>query len=149
MKYNLCCFTVNTTHACIIANNYICKNLDNIKVIYINEKREFKKIKEIISKFYSSIEEKLYYSEWLNEDIINDYDNEEFVFVVHGNEKFIENVNKFLSINEFNGYVINCYDIYEIKSNIEEIIKKHDYYINTTSVSNANIKLDNNMKKTS
>ena len=149
MKYNLCCFTVNTTHACSIANNYICKNLDNIKVIYINEKREFKKIKEIISKFYSSIEEKLYYSEWLNEDIINDYDNEEFVFVVHGNEKFIENVNKFLSINEFNGYVINCYDIYEIKSNIEEIIKKHDYYINTTSVSNANIKLDNNMKKTS
>ena len=149
MKYNLCCFTVNTTHACIIANNYICKNLDNIKVIYINEKSEFKKIKEIISKFYSSIEEKLYYSEWLNEDIINDYDNEEFVFVVHGNEKFIENVNKFLSINEFNGYVINCYDIYEIKSNIEEIIKKHDYYINTTSVSNANIKLDNNMKKTS
>ena len=40
MKNKLCCFTVNTTHACIIANNYISNNLDNVKIIYINEKNE-------------------------------------------------------------------------------------------------------------
>ena len=42
-KYKMCCFTVNTTHACIIANNYIVNNLDNVKIIYINEKDENKK----------------------------------------------------------------------------------------------------------
>jgi hypothetical protein len=30
-KCKLCCFTVNTTHACIIANNYIVSNLNNIR----------------------------------------------------------------------------------------------------------------------
>lgn len=133
-KCKLCCFTVNTTHACIIANNYIVNNLDNVKIIYINEKDENKKLRNIISRFYKSMEDRMYYSEWLNEAIINDYDKEEFVFVVHGKEKFITNVNKFLDINEFNGYIIDCYDICEIKSNIEDVINIHDYYMNTTGI---------------
>ena len=141
MKYKLCCFTANTTHACIMANNYITNNLNNVKVIYINEKNEIKKIKNIISKFYSSIEEKMYYCEWLNEEIINDYEYEEFVFVVHGTERFISNVNKFLNINNFNGFVINCYDIFEIKSSIDEIIKSHDFYMNTSGIIGSDVKI--------
>ena len=39
-KIKVCCFTVNSTHACIIANNFIEKQLENVKVIYINEKSE-------------------------------------------------------------------------------------------------------------
>lgn len=134
MKTKLCCFTVNTTHACIIANNYIENNLDNVKIIYINEKSESKKLKSIISKFYKKIEDRMYYLEWLNENILNDYENEEFVFVVHGRQQFISNVNKFLDINEFNGYVINCYDICSIKDSIEDIMLSHDYYMNSSGV---------------
>lgn len=136
-KYKMCCFTVNTTHACIIANNYIAKSLKNVKVIYINEKDESRKVKHIISRFYKNMEERMYYSTWLNESILNEYESEEFVFVVHGKEKFIKNVNKFLEINEFNGYIIDCYDICEIKSSIEDIIKEHDYYMNTTGIVEA------------
>lgn len=133
-KSKLCCFTVNTTHACIIANNYISNNLENVKIIYINEKGEHKKIKNIISRFYSKIEGRMYYSEWLNENILNDYDKEQFVFVVYGKEKFITNVNQFLDINEFSGYVINCYDICEIKSKVDDVIARHDYYMNSSGV---------------
>lgn len=133
-KKKLCCFTVNTTHACIIANNYIANNLNNVKIIYINENQENKKIKGIISKFYKNIEDRMYYSEWLNENLLNDYDKEEFVFVVHGKEKFIENVNKFLDINSFNGCIINCYDICDIRSSVSEIIANHDCYMNTTGL---------------
>lgn len=133
-KCKLCCFTVNTTHACIIANNYIVNNLDNVKVIYINEKNETKKVKNIISKFYKGMEERMFYSEWLNESMLNDYEAEKFVFVVHGKEQFITNVNKFLEINAFNGYIIDCYDICEIKSSIDDVIKSHDYYMNTTGI---------------
>ena len=133
-KCKLCCFTVNTTHACIIANNYIVNNLDNVKVIYINEKNETKKVKNIISKFYKGMEERMFYSEWLNESMLNDYETEKFVFVVHGKEQFITNVNKFLEINAFNGYIIDCYDICEIKSSIDDVIKSHDYYMNTTGI---------------
>ncbi len=133
-KIKLCCFTVNSTHACIIANNFISNELLNVKVIYMNEKSEKKKLKQIIAKFYKKMEDRMYCTEWLNEKLINDYNNETFVIVVNGKEEFVERVNKYLDLNEFNGYIINCYEIFDIKVDIESIISKHDYYINTTGV---------------
>ncbi len=133
-KIKFCCFTVNTTHAYIIANNFINNKLKDIKVIYINEKDESCKIKNIISKFYNDMNDKIYYTTWLNEKIINDYKNENFVFVVSGKEEFIDKVNKYLDINQFFGYIINCYEIFDIKDGAKSIIEKHDYYINTTGI---------------
>ena len=133
-KLKLCCFTVNYTHACIIVNNFITNELTNVKIVYINEKSESKKLKSIVTKFYSEISDKIFFTEWLDENIINDYINERFVFVVKGKEKFIESVNKFLEINDFNGYIINCYDIFETSHKIDKIMNKHDYYINTEGI---------------
>ena len=133
-KVRLCCFTVNSTHACIIANNFISNELKNVKVIYINEKSQRRKLKNIISKFYKKMDDKLFYTEWLNEKIIHDYEKETFVFVLNGKEEFIEKVNKYIDINECSGYIINCYDIFDIKGEVKDIINKHDFYINTTGV---------------
>lgn len=133
-KIKFCCFAVNITHACIIANNFINNNLSNVKIIYINQEDEEKRVKSIISKFYKKMQDKMYYTEWLNEKMINDYANENFVFVIYGNEKFVENVNKYIEINTFTGYVINCYNIIDIKAEINNIIAKHDFYINTSGI---------------
>ncbi len=133
-KIKLCCFTVNYTHACIIANNFINNRLNNVKVIYINEKNEKKKMKSIISKFYKKMDDKMFCTEWLDEKLIHDYLNETFVFVVNGKEEFINSVNKYLDVNDFRGYIINCYDIFDIQSKTENIIEGHDYYINTTGI---------------
>ena len=133
-KIKLCCFTVNTTHAYIIANNFIERNLQNVKVIYINEKDEKKKAKSIISRFYKKMNDDMYYTELLNEKVINDYITENFVFVVNGKEEFVQKVNKFLELNESNGYIINCYEIFDISENTSDIIKRHDFYINTSGM---------------
>lgn len=136
-KIKLCCFTVNSTHSYIIANNFINSELENVKVIYINEKsekNERRKIKNIISRFYKKMNDKVFYTEWLNEKIINDYEYERFVFVVNGKEEFISKVNKYLELNESDGYIINCYDIFDIKEDVNSIIQRHDFYINTTGV---------------
>lgn len=133
-KIKLCCFTVNYTHACIIANNFISNELNNVKVVYINEKSEKKKLKNIISRFYKKLQDNSFITEWLNEGVINDYEKETFVFVVNGKEAFINKVNKYLDLNEFNGYIINCYEIFDITVKVENIIEKHDYYINTTGL---------------
>lgn len=133
-KVKLCCFTVNYTHACIIANNFINTKLNNVKVIYINEKSEKKKMKSIISRFYKKMDDRMFCTEWLDEKLIHDYLNETFVFVVNGKEEFVENVNKYLKLNEFRGYIINCYNIFDIASSTERIINEHDYYINTTGI---------------
>lgn len=133
-KIKMCCFTVNSTHACIIANNFISNELLNVKVIYINEKSEKKKLKDIIGKFYKKMQDQMFCTEWLNEKLLNDYTNETFVIVVNGKEDFVERANKFLDVSKFNGYIINCYEIFDLKVDIEKIIEKHDYYINTTGV---------------
>lgn len=133
-KIKMCCFTVNTTHAYIIANNFINSELENVKVVYINEKSEKRKLKGIISKFYKRINDKSFYTEWLNEKIINDYENEEFVFVVSGTQGFVDKVNEFLDLNDSKGYIINCYEIFDMKVDTKDIIEKHDYYINTSGI---------------
>ena len=133
-KMKLCCFAVNYTHACIIVNNFITNELDNVKIVYINQKSEDKKLRSIINRYYNKLADKVFFTEWLNENIINDYTNERFVFVVNGKEKFIENVNKFLALNDFSGYIINCFDILETSNRINKILEKHDYYINTEGI---------------
>lgn len=133
-KIKLCCFTVNYTHACIIANNFISNELRNVKVIYVNEKSEKKKLKTIIGRFYKKMEDQMFCTEWLNEKLLNDYKNETFVFVVSGKEEFVEKVNKYLNVCDFTGYIINCYEIFDIDVDIESIINKHDFYINTTGI---------------
>ena len=80
------------------------------------------------------MDDEVFYTEWLNEKITNDYENETFVFVVSGKEEFITKVNKYLNINEAFGYVINCYDIFDIDVSTSDIINNHDYYINTSGI---------------
>ena len=65
---------------------------------------------------------------------INDYDNEEFVFVVNGKQEFVDKVNEFLQLNESRGYIINCYEIFDMKVDTYSIISKHNYYINTSGI---------------
>ena len=40
-KIKLCCFTVNSTHSYIIANNFIDSELENVKVM-----KKVKRVKE-------------------------------------------------------------------------------------------------------
>ncbi len=133
-KIKLCCFAVNFTHACIIANNFIEKNLTDSKIIYMNEKDEGKKIKNIINRYYKNIEDNNFYSQWLNEKMLNNYREEKFVIVVYGRQEFVENVNKFLDVNNFEGYIINCYKAMEVRDDLKDIVDKHEYYINTTNL---------------
>ena len=146
-KTKLCCFTVNTTHALIVSNNFIKNSLDGINVIYISEKPEELKIKNIIDRFYKSIKDRICYSKWLNERIINEIDKEDMVYVIHGGEKFVEATNKFLDTNSLGGFIINCYDVYDIKEDISKIIEKHDYYINTTGVVGKNFDINSYFTK--
>ena len=54
--------------------------------------------------------------------------------MVNGKEEFINKVNKYLDINNSEGYIINCYDIFDIKEEVNDIINKHDLYINTAGI---------------
>ena len=126
----VCSFVANYTHSCIVANNFISKEFTDAKVIYINEKSQREKLKNIVNKYFKSVNEKILYMEWLNEEITNDYVNENIILVINGSESFINKVNDYMCFLQSDIVVINCYNIMDIKSNINDIISKHDYYLN-------------------
>ena len=72
--------------------------------------------------------------EWLNEEIVNDYVNENIVLVINGSESFISKVNEYMCFIQNEILVINCYNIIDIKSNISDIIATHDYYLNSDGI---------------
>ncbi len=130
----VCSFVANYTHSCIVANNFISKEFDKAKVIYINENSEKEKLKKIVNKYFKNINKKIIYMEWLNEEIVNDYVNENIVLVVNGSESFISKVNEYMCFIQNEILVINCYNIMDIKSNIADIISSHDYYLNSDGI---------------
>ena len=130
----VCSFVANYTHSCIVANNFISKEFDKANVIYINENSEKEKLKKIVNKYFKNINKKIIYMEWLNEEIVNDYVNENIVLVVNGSESFISKVNEYMCFIQNEILVINCYNIMDIKSNIADIISSHDYYLNSDGI---------------
>ncbi len=130
----VCSFVANYTHSCIVANNFISKEFDKAKVIYINENSEKEKLKKIVNKYFKNINKKIIYMEWLNEEIVNDYVNENIVLVINGSESFISKVNEYMCFIQNEILVINCYNIMDIKSNISDIIATHDYYLNSDGI---------------
>lgn len=130
----MCCFVTNYTHSCIIVNNYISNKYDKAKVIYINQESEKEKLNSIVNKYFRKINKKIFYMEWLNEEVVNDYENENIVLVVNGSESFISKVNEYMCFLKNNIVVINCYNITKIKSSIAEIMNNHDYYLNTNGI---------------
>lgn len=130
----VCSFVANYTHSCIVANNFISKEFDRAKVIYINEKSEKEKLKNIVNKYFKNINKKIIYMEWLNEEVVNDYANENIVLVINGSESFISRVNSYICFIQSDVVVINCYNVMDIKSSITDIIEKHEYYLNSDGV---------------
>lgn len=130
----VCSFVASYTHSCIVANNFISKEFTDAKVIYINENNEKEKLKNIVNKYFKKINEKILYLEWLNEEITNDYLNENIILVVNGSESFINKVNKYMCFLQNDILIINCYNITNIESNINDIVLKHDYYLSTNGI---------------
>ena len=130
----VCSFVANYTHSCIDENNFTYKEFKKKKVIYINENSEKEKLKKIVNKYFKNINKKIIYMEWLNEEIVNDYVNENIVLVINGSESFISKVNEYMCFIQNEILVINCYNIMDIKSNISDIIATHDYYLNSDGI---------------
>jgi len=56
------------------------------------------------------------------------------VFVVYGSDSFIFKVNKFIDFALKNAVVINAFEISDLKTDFNEIIKRHNFYLNTNGM---------------
>ncbi len=138
----ICSFVSSYTHSIIVSNNFISREYSNekAKVIYISQNSDKEKVHKIIDKYFKDNSKGIIYTEWLNENIINDYLNENIILVINGSEKFINKVNKYISFSNIETVIINSYNVTELKNGIDTIISKHDYYLNTEGIQIKNNK---------
>ncbi len=132
----ICSFVSSYTHSIIVSNNFISREYKNekAKVIYISQNSDKEKVDKIVDEYFRDNLKEITYTEWLNENIINDYANENIILVINGSEKFINKVNKYISFSNIEAVIINSYNVTELKSGIDTIISKHDYYLNTQGI---------------
>ena len=106
-----------------ILNKLIANEKNNEEILNINWKA--KKINK-----YSNIENKL-------KNILNK--NDEIIFLISGNKKYIKETNNLLDkllekYNTNNINIINCFSVEEFDDDIKEVLDNHEYIINTSGV---------------
>ena len=153
----ICSFYASDLHLVTMLLPYISKKLKNGNNIEtILEKGITKDIKLLLSKINLKKEmtKKILNVNWedfnIKENILKEYfintiknEEKETIFIIRGKAEYIEKINKIIDnvINSNIAYdkkikIINCFNIEEIKENINEILEKHDKILNTSGEKN-------------
>ena len=133
-----CCFYVSEFHLEMILLPYIRKNINNSKIIIFTQENLVDTIKILLDRINFTLEEKnkildLHY--WDNKKIeeILPKKEDEYIFIINGNVKYIEEINK--KIESFDLKKVSIVDCYNAeKINLKDINKKYDYKLNTEEV---------------
>lgn len=86
-------------------------------------------MKVLLSKINIKNKEEILNINWENRNM--DEINDNSVVIVNGTERFIEEKNEELKLNDKNIEIINCFKFEEVKDKIEEIVKEHEKVINS------------------
>lgn len=142
----MCLFFASDYHFEMISLPYISKNLDeNKKVIMITENNLEETVEKVLSRTNLSNEqkEKIINIDWKNNDLnkfreikSSKEENLETIIFIKGKEGYINNMNKNIEnwINKEQVKVIDCYDINEVKNDVNNIVGKYDKILSTSGV---------------
>ena len=132
----MCGFYINDAHLSTMIFPYIMKNI-NERIITIFENDIDKYINKLLknTNFKNEIKEKIENINWKKgkeEDFNNILDNS--YIIIAGKINYIDKVRKALNDNIKNNQnitIVKCYDIENLKLDINNIIKENEYIINT------------------
>lgn len=146
-KEKACAFYASDYHFEMISLPYIEKNLKEDKeIIILTENNLDDTIKTVISKMNFSKEKKnkILNIDWKNDDlnkfkkIKEDTEkNKNLVIFIKGTENYVKNINSNIEkwINSSNtAKVIDCYDIQEVASNVDNIVNKYKNVLGTAGI---------------
>ena len=144
-KEKTCTFFVSDYHFEMISLPYINKKLEgNEEIIILTENDLEDTIKTLLSKmnFKEERKEKILSINWKNDDftkfkeIKKDVENQNKVTIfIKGKENYIRNVNKNIENwvkNNSNIKVVDCYDVEEIGSNMDEVMASYKRILSTS-----------------
>ncbi len=126
----VCSFYASDFHLEMIILPYISDKIrENKKIKIVTENSLKESMKVLLSKINIKNKEEILNINWENRNM--DEINDNSVVIVNGTERFIEEKNEELKLNDKNIEIINCFKFEEVKDKIEEIVKEHEKVINS------------------
>ena len=140
-----CNFYVSDIHLSVVLLPYINREIDNnVEVTTIFEKLNKGNFEEVIKKINVNNKEKILNINWIcnyTKEEVNKKIKEiiscgkKHTIIIGGGEDFILSINKIINYeinnSKNNIKIIDCYNIEEIKSNMENIVHKYNGILNT------------------
>ena len=147
-KKNFCSFYVSEYHLLTILLPYINEKMSdskNIEVILEDDMIEY--VKKYLKRNEIYNISKILKLGWKKnkEDIIELKENTDIV-VICGHETFVETVNKSINNRENVKEIINCYNI-ETMTNLNEIVKEHNFILRTNGLCEVKKSSHNEQKR--
>lgn len=127
----VCALVANFTHSVIITNNFAKNDFKYSKVVFITQKSQKEKLTVITNNYFKKCS--IDFVEWGDENASYGYDSN-IIFAIYGSDSFIFKVNEYLKMLNLSNIIIDLYEITLLKCSIEEIVKSHDYYLDSTGL---------------
>ena len=145
-KEKMCLFFTSDYHFEMISLPYISKNLeDNKEIIMITENNLEQSVEKVLDRINLAEQKKelIKQIDWNNKNL-NKFDQlkeeeqekKDTIIFIKGKENYINNINKNIKnwINLDNVEMIDCYDINDVKEDINLIVKKYDKILSTSGI---------------
>lgn len=151
----MCCLYVSDWHLSVMLLPYINKQIsEDVGITTIFKNDVEKNIKTLIEKLNLKNTEKILKINYKKNEIINYkiieksmdkiIKNKEIIIINNGEDKDIENTNKYIEeylqknkIENKNIKIINCYEVSDIRTSMDEILSKYKIMLNTSGEKNV------------
>ena len=138
-KKKLCCFYVNDIHLITMLLPYINKRInENTEVVTILEKDISESAKKVMDSIQGKKSKKLLNVDWKSKKLSYLYESDikNKLILINGEEKFIKEANIIINNREENCTILNCYEMMQASSKLQEILDTHDKVVNTAGEKN-------------
>ncbi len=134
-KKRLCCFYVNDIHLITMLLPYINERInESTEIITVLESDISKSVKKVMNGIRGKRSESLLKIDWKNKGV-NDLYNinvQDKLILVYGNDEFIKEANIIINNKNEECEILNCYEIMQGSSKLQEILDRHDKVVNTS-----------------
>lgn len=134
-KKRLCCFYVSDIHLITMLLPYINERInENTKILTILESDMSGSAMKVINSVQGKKSKELLNIDWKKKKLgyLYECDIENKLLLINGDEKFINEANKIINDRKESCKILNCYELIQETTDLQEILDKHDKVVNTS-----------------
>ena len=135
----LCCFYVNDVHLITMLLPYINKRInESTKVITILEEDMSRGAKKVMEEIQGKKDKSLLEIDWTNKSLgyLLECDLKGKLVLIGGSDEFMKEANKIITNRGEDCTILNCYEMMQGSSKVQEILDEHDKVVNTSGEKN-------------